>query len=108
MERGFLASAGAIQRLPRRIPYNVCMELCWTGRHMSAGEAKHWGLVAEVLPGDQLMERARELATKISRGSPLATQALKAIMPVIMPLPVPRSHEKKLCAASPATRCTRE
>ena len=25
MERGFLASAGAVQRLPRRIPYNVAM-----------------------------------------------------------------------------------
>lgn len=94
MERGFLASAGAIQRLPRRIPYNVCMELCWTGRHMSADEAKHWGLVSEVLPSDQLMDRSRELAQQISKGSPLATQALKAIMPVIMPLPVPEAMKK--------------
>ncbi|MBT5434587.1 MAG: carnitinyl-CoA dehydratase, partial [Rhodospirillaceae bacterium] len=39
MERGFLASAGAIQRLPRRIPYDVAMDLFLTGRHMSAQEA---------------------------------------------------------------------
>ena len=64
MERGFLASAGAIQRLPRRIPYNVAMELFLTGRHMDAAEAKHWGLVSEVLPADRLMERARALADK--------------------------------------------
>lgn len=86
MERGFLASAGAVQRLPRRIPYNVAMELFWTGRHMDAEEAKHWGLVSEILPADQLMDRARELAQQLSQGAPLATQALKAIMPEIMPL----------------------
>ena len=88
MERGFLASAGDIQRLPRRIPYNVAMELFWTGRHMGAAEAKQWGLVAEVLPADKLMERARELAQQLAEAAPLASQALKAIMPEIMPLPL--------------------
>ena len=88
MERGFLASAGAIQRLPRRIPYNVAMELFLTGRRMGAEEARHWGLVSEVLPANALMERARALAEQLSEGAPLATQALKAIMPVLMPLPL--------------------
>jgi len=81
MERGFLASAGAVQRLPRKIPYNVAMELFLTGRHMGAEEAKHWGLVSEVVPADRLMERSRELAEQLSEGAPLATQALKAILP---------------------------
>lgn len=93
MERGFLASAGAIQRLPRRIPYNVAMELFLTGRHLGAEEARHWGLVSEVLPAGRLMERARELADQLSEGAPLATQALKAIMPVIMPLPLEEAME---------------
>ena len=43
MERGFLASAGAIQRLPRRIPYNVAMELFLTGRRMGAEEGQALG-----------------------------------------------------------------
>ena len=94
MERGFLASAGAVQRLPRRIPYNVAMELFLTGRHMSAQEGKHWGLIAEVLPADQLMPRARELAQQLSEGAPLATQALKAIMPAIMELPLDQAMTK--------------
>ncbi len=88
MERGFLASAGAIQRLPRRIPYNVAMDLFFTGRHMTADEAKHWGLIKEVLPADQLMDRTRELADQLSEGAPLALQAMKAIMPAIMNLPI--------------------
>ncbi len=88
MQRGFLASAGAIQRLPRRIPYNVAMDLFMTGRHMDAEEAKHWGLVREVVPSGDLMDRVREIADGLSESAPLAIQALKAIMPAIMPLPL--------------------
>ena len=94
MERGFLASAGAIQRLPRRIPYNVAMDLFLTGRHMGAEEAKHWGLVREVVPADRLLERARALADRLAGSAPLALQAMKAIMPAIMTLPLPQAMEK--------------
>lgn len=86
MQRGFLASAGAIQRLPRRIPYNVAMDLFLTGRHMDAGEAMARGLVREVLPAERLMDRAREIADELSESAPLALQSLKAIMPKLMPL----------------------
>ncbi len=94
MQRGFLASAGAIQRLPRRIPYNVAMDLFLTGRHMDAEEARHWGLVSEVVPGADLMTRARELADQLSKSAPLALQGLKAIMPVIMPLSLENAMRK--------------
>ncbi|MBT6202837.1 MAG: enoyl-CoA hydratase-related protein [Alphaproteobacteria bacterium] len=94
MERGFLASAGAIQRLPRRIPYDVAMDLFLTGRHMSAQEAKHWGLVRDVVPSEDLMDHARELADKLSEGAPLALQSMKAIMPAIMNLPLAEAMRK--------------
>ena len=88
MERGLLADAGAIQRLPRLIPYNVAMELLYTGRRMGAQEAKHWGLVHEVLPLEELMPRARELAAQIADGAPLALQALKEVVPAIVDMPL--------------------
>ncbi|MEM7221876.1 MAG: enoyl-CoA hydratase-related protein [Pseudomonadota bacterium] len=88
MERGLLADAGAIQRLPRRVPYNVAMELLYTGRRLSAQEAKHWGLVHEVLPLADLMPRARELAQQIAEGAPLALQALKEVVPAIVDMPL--------------------
>ena len=94
MERGFLASAGAIQRLPRRIPYNVAMDLFYTGRHMGAEEARHWGLVRDVVPGDRLMEHVRDLAGRLSEGAPLALQGMKAIMPAIMTLPLDEAMRK--------------
>jgi crotonobetainyl-CoA hydratase len=62
MQRGILADAGAIQRLPRRIPYNVAVEFMLTGRRMAANEAARWGLAHQVVPGGELMATARTLA----------------------------------------------
>ncbi|MSP83131.1 MAG: carnitinyl-CoA dehydratase [Alphaproteobacteria bacterium] len=89
MQRGFLPDAGAIQRLPRRIPYHVAMDLFLTGRRMNAAEAKHWGLVNEVVPADKLMPRVRELAHAIADGAPLALQALKEALGAMMHLSLP-------------------
>lgn len=88
MQRGFLPDAGGVQRLPRRVPYNVAMELMLTGRRMGATEAKHWGLVHEITPRNGVMDRARELAHQIAAGAPLALQALKEVMPEIHNLPL--------------------
>ncbi|MDY0883764.1 enoyl-CoA hydratase-related protein [Dongia soli] len=88
MQRGFLPDAGGVQRLPRRIPYNVAMEMILSGRRMSAAEAKGWGLVHDVVPQAKLGETAVTLATQIAKGAPLALQALKEVMQVIDHLPV--------------------
>ncbi len=80
MQRGFLPDAGAIQQLHHRIPYNVTMDLMLTGRTMDAFEARHWGLVRDVVPATELMDHARSLARTIAGGAPLVTQALKEFM----------------------------
>jgi len=73
---GTLADAATI-KLPKRIPYHVAMELLFTGRWMDAEEAKHWGLINEIVAGENLMERARELAQTLSEGPPLVYAAIK-------------------------------
>ena len=88
MQRGFLPDVGAVQILPRRIPYNVAMDLLYTGRRMSAAEGQHWGLVSRVCPLPELMEATRGLAREIARGAPLALQALKEVVPAIHTLPL--------------------
>ncbi|PZQ96216.1 MAG: carnitinyl-CoA dehydratase [Cereibacter sphaeroides] len=80
MQRGFLPDGGAIQKLHHRIPYNVTMDLILTGRKMFADEAKHWGLVRDVVPADRLMSHVREVAADIARGAPLVAIALKEFM----------------------------
>ena len=91
MQRGFLPDVGAIQILPRRVPYNVAMDLLYTGRRMSAEEAQHWGLVCRVCPAEDLMTQARALAGEIAEGAPLALQALKEVVPAIYNRPMPEA-----------------
>lgn len=76
---GTVADAASI-KLPKRIPYHIAMELLLTGRWFDAAEAKNWGLVNEVLPADQLMDRAWELARHLASGPPLAYAAIKEIV----------------------------
>ncbi|MES0213323.1 enoyl-CoA hydratase-related protein [Mesorhizobium sp. M0028] len=66
--------------LPRRIPRNVALEFMFTGRRMDAPEAKRWGLVHDVLPLEDLMPRARELAALLADGPPLVFAAIKDII----------------------------
>ena len=91
MQRGFLPDVGAIQILPRKLPYNVAMELLYTGRRMSAQEAAQWGLVCRVCPASELMSQARALAHEVAQGAPLALQALKEVVPAIHNLPLPQA-----------------
>jgi len=88
MQRGFIPDVGAIQLLPRRVPYNVAMDLLYSGRHMSAEEALHWGLVCRVCAYAELMDTVRELAADVAKGAPLALQALKEVAPAIHSLPI--------------------
>ncbi|MCP4767721.1 MAG: hypothetical protein GY875_15795 [Gammaproteobacteria bacterium] len=78
MQRGFLPDVGAIQILPRKLPYNVAMELLYTGRRMSAQEALQWGLVCRVCAADDLMREARALAGEVAEGAPLEGQVKHA------------------------------
>jgi crotonobetainyl-CoA hydratase len=91
MQRGFLPDVGAVQILPRKLPYNVAMELLYTGRRMSALEAQQWGLVCRVCPADKLMQQPRALAREVAQGAPLALQALKEVVPAIHNLPLPEA-----------------
>lgn len=86
MQRGFVPDAGAVQKLPRLIPYNVAMGMILTARRMPAAEGAHWGLVYEVVPSPGLMARARELAASIAEGAPLAVEALLEAVPALMAL----------------------
>jgi crotonobetainyl-CoA hydratase len=76
---GIVPDAGGAQRLPRRLPWFLAMELLLTSRRMGAEEALRRGLACSVVPGAQLMEEARRLADHIAGCPPLAVQATKEI-----------------------------
>ncbi|MBT4395975.1 MAG: carnitinyl-CoA dehydratase, partial [Acidiferrobacteraceae bacterium] len=83
MPLGIVPDAGAIQRLPRRIPYNVAVEMLLLGRRMSADEAASHGLVNAVVPAAELMTTARQWAQQIAESAPLAVQTVKEVLRAI-------------------------
>lgn len=68
--------------LSRRIPFEAVLRMALLGgsERMSAQQALALGLVGEVLPADQVMERARELAHKIAQHSPTALARTKQVL----------------------------
>ncbi len=74
---GILPGGGGTQRLPRLVGMGNALKLLYTGDMIPAPEALRIGLVDEVVPHDQLMDRARELAGAIAQKSPVALQLIK-------------------------------
>jgi enoyl-CoA hydratase len=80
VKRGLVAVGGALLRLPQRIPYQLAMELIFTGDLMDAPRAYAVGLVNHLAgPGFALAEALR-LAERIAANGPLAVKASKEIM----------------------------
>jgi crotonobetainyl-CoA hydratase len=79
VRRGIIPDPASL-RLPRRLPRAVALEMLLTGRPMSAQEALRWGLVNAVVPGSELLAKARALAQEIAQGAPLALAAVKEVM----------------------------
>jgi enoyl-CoA hydratase len=75
---GLMPGAGGTQRLTRAIGKARSMELILTGRNMDAREAEAHGLVSKVVPAEQVVPAALELAGKIASLAPVAVMAAKA------------------------------
>jgi crotonobetainyl-CoA hydratase len=63
--------------LPKLLPRQKALEILMTGRRFDAHELLSLGLINEVVPADQLTERARTLARDLLRAAPLSLAAVK-------------------------------
>lgn len=66
VKRGLFAFAGGVQRLARSVPRATALHIVLTGEPISAARSLELGLISEVVPRDQLMPRAIELAEMIA------------------------------------------
>jgi len=69
---GMPPTFGGTQRLPRLAGRKRALELLLTGDPFSPAWAREIGLINTIVPHDELLPAARELATRIMRHSPLA------------------------------------
>jgi enoyl-CoA hydratase len=77
---GAIPGLGGTQRLVRAIGKSKAMEMCLTGRMMSAEEAERSGLVTRIVPVGDLLDDALKTAEKIARMSlPLAMITKEAV-----------------------------
>ena len=74
---GIIPGGGGTQRLPRLVGSSRAKEIVMTGRQVKSDEALRIGLVDEVVPNDQLHERALALAAEVARGALQAHAAMK-------------------------------
>jgi len=79
VKRGIIAGAGGVFRLPAQVPPKLAFELIFTGEPIDAERALELGLVNRVVPADQVLATALELAETIAANAPLAVQASKRV-----------------------------
>jgi enoyl-CoA hydratase len=80
VKRSLVAGAGGLLRLPRKIPYNIAMELSLTGDPITAEQAHGYGVVNRLADPGKALDVALELAASISVNGPLALAATKQIV----------------------------
>jgi enoyl-CoA hydratase len=85
---GVIPGAGGTQRLTRAVGRARAMELVLTGRSIDAREAERLGLVSRVVPAEETLDRALELAGRIAALPPIAVRAAKAAVNAAQELPL--------------------
>ena len=79
---------GGSQRMALAVGKAKAMDMCLTGRMMDAEEAERSGLVARVVPADQLLEEALKAAETIAAMAPLAAIAVKEMVNAAFEMPL--------------------
>jgi len=80
VKRGIGPDSGSSFTLPRIVGLPRACELTLTGDTIDAAEADRIGLVSRVVPHDDLMKTARELAERIAKNPPLAVGMAKTAL----------------------------
>ena len=97
---GIMPGAGGTQWLPRLVGKSLAMKMILSGEFIGAEEALRSGLVAEVVPDDQTIDRATEIAFRIAKKAPLSLVIAKdtVLRAFEMPLTQGLAYERRAFA----------
>jgi enoyl-CoA hydratase len=77
---GVLPGMGGTQRLTRAVGKAKAMEMCLSGRLIDAVEAERCGIVARIVPSDELLDEALRVAAVIaSKSLPIAMMIKESV-----------------------------
>jgi enoyl-CoA hydratase/carnithine racemase len=80
VKMGLVAGDGGAWLLQRAVGFQMACEMAFTGDPIDAQEALRIGLVLKVVPHEELMKQARELALRIARNPRDAVRMTKRLM----------------------------
>jgi enoyl-CoA hydratase len=107
---GIIPGFGGTQRLARRVGPGMAREMIFSGMRLSAQRAKEIGLINEVVPKEELLEKVKQVCQAICQRGPVAiAQAKRAIrLGADISLSVASELERQTFAALFATEDVRE
>jgi enoyl-CoA hydratase/carnithine racemase len=77
VDLGIIPGWGGTQRLPRLVGKGRALEMMLTGDFVKADDAARYGLVNKVVPDNEVVTQARNLARKLAMGAPLSMRYIK-------------------------------
>jgi enoyl-CoA hydratase len=80
VKRCLVAAGGGLFRLPRKLPFNIAMELTLTGDPIDAERAYHFGLVNVLCEPGEALVKAKELAARIEANAPVAVRESRKVV----------------------------
>lgn len=90
---GWIGGGGMAAHLAHSIGASNAALMIMTGEPISAAKAERWGLVSEVVPQADLLNRAREIAGVIASRAPIAAETAKLNLKAAVSMPLEKAIE---------------
>lgn len=107
---GLIPGWGGSVRLPRKIGSGRAKWMMYTAESVSAATMAQWGLVHQVVPGEQLEAAVQDLAARMTDKSPLGLRRMKRLVDdgLEQPLEVALRNERVMVEAHNTSHDRRE
>lgn len=94
-KHGFVPAGGTLVRLVRQISYAHAMQIMLTAQPFTPVELRRMGVVNEVLPANDVLPRAYEIADQIAALSASAVQTIKEAALTLQDFPLEAAFAKE-------------